>query len=179
MLSHQQILFAALTAFNEQGASFTLKQLASCLSAPPGRLYSSFNSKAELIRQLIIFRLNDISQMTREPPQQSLAAELCTLLVTYHALCTPFSQVALSDLERHYPEEWGKIMELRARQWQRIAATVEAGVVSRRLRPVDPNLLRIMVDGILLEPFLQKHLSPPELVDIFLFGIAQHEKKTV
>ncbi|QJW48089.1 TetR/AcrR family transcriptional regulator [bacterium BFN5] len=139
MLSHRQILFAALTAFNEQGASFTLKQLA----APPGRLYSSFNSKAELISQLVLFRLNDISQMTREPPQQSLAAELCTLLVTYRALCTPFSQVALSDLERHYPEEWGRIMELRARQWQRIAATVEAGVVSRRLRPVDPNLLRI------------------------------------
>lgn len=179
MLSHRQILFAALAAFNEQGASFTLKQLAARLSAPPARLYSSFNSKAELIRQLIIFRLNDISQMTREPPQQSLASELSALLVTYRALCTPFSQVALSDLERHYPEEWGRIMELRALQWQKIAAAVETGIASGRLRPVDPNLLGIMVDGILLAPFLQEHLSLPELVDIFLFGIAQHEKQTL
>lgn len=179
MLSHRQILFAALTAFNEQGASFTLKQLAARLSAPPGRLYSYFNSKAELISQLVLFRLNDISQMSREPPQHSLAAELCTLLVTYRELCSPFSQAALSDLKKHYPEEWDRISELRERQWQKIAATITACVVSGRLRPIDTSLLQSMIDGILLAPFLQEHLSLPELVDIFLFGIAQHEKQTI
>jgi hypothetical protein len=49
-------------------------------------------------------------------------------LATYRELFTVFSQNALFDLKRHYPEEWGSIMELRKSQWQRIAAAINSGM---------------------------------------------------
>lgn len=181
MPQRQQILFAALTAFNQQGAAFTIKQLAARLSVPPSRLYLYFSSEPELIRQLVSFRLNGISQTTREPPHQSLAAELHYLLTTYQQALTPFSQTALLDLKLHYPEEWAKIIKTRESQWQKIAATLKTSIAAGRLRPIDTSLLQNMIDGMPHNPFLPEAAwcsntmlpSLAELVDIFLFGIAR------
>lgn len=171
--SRQKILTLALTAFNQYGTALTMDQLAVGLSVPPGSLHYYFNSKPELIRQLVSFILAGVRQWPPELPHRSLADELSFLLATYRKSFNAFSQTALFDLKLHYPEEWGRIIDFREGQWQRIAAAIEAGVVSGRLRPVDINLVQLVVDGMLLNPFLQDHLFLTELVDVFLLGIAQ------
>ena len=60
--------------------AFILEQLSDRLSVPPGRLYLHFNSETELIHQLVSFKLNAISQTSREPPHHLLADELCAFL---------------------------------------------------------------------------------------------------
>jgi len=102
-----------------------------------------------------------------------LTDELQDLLATYRELFTAFSQNALFDLKRHYPEEWGSIMELRESQWQRIAAAINSGIASGQLRPVDTKLVQITAGGMLLDPFCQGFPSLAELLDILLFGIAR------
>ncbi|MBP2638615.1 MAG: hypothetical protein H6Q69_2390 [Firmicutes bacterium] len=109
------------------------------------------------------------------PPfsHRSLTDELRDLLATYRELFTAFSQNALFDLKRHYPEEWSSIMEIRESQWQKIAAAMNSGIASGQLRPFDTNLVQIMADGMLLDPFRQAPPSLAELLDILLFGIAR------
>lgn len=154
----QQILTIALTVFNQYGNALTMDQLAARLSVPPSSLSPYFSSKAELVRQLVSFILT----RTRQPPlsfsHRSLTGELQDLLATYRELFTIFSRNALFDLKRHYPEEWGSIMELRESQWQRIAAAINSGIASGQLRPVDTKLVQSMADGMLLDPFRQ---APP------------------
>ena len=59
----QQILTIALTAFNQYGNALTLDQLTARLSASPSSLHPYFNSKPELIRQLVSFILTRIRQL--------------------------------------------------------------------------------------------------------------------
>lgn len=148
----QQILTIALTAFNQYGNTLTMDQLAARLSVPPSSLSSHFSSKAELVRQLVSFILTRIRQPPLSFSYRSLTGDLQDLLATYHELFTAFSQNALFDLKRHYPEEWGSIMEL---------------------RPVDTKLVQIMADGMLLAPFRQPPSALAELLDMLLFGIAR------
>ncbi len=175
--SSQQILTAALTAFNQYGNALTMDLLAARLSVSPSSLHYYFNSKPELIRQLVSFILAGGRQPPREFSHRSLANELYFLLATYGKSFNAFSQTALLDLKLHYPEEWGRIIAFRKRRWQRIAATIETGVAKGLLCPVDTKLVQLVVDGMLLNPFLQEHLFLSELVDVFLFGIAQSHHK--
>lgn len=165
----QQILTIALTAFNQYGNTLTVDQLAARLSVSPSSLSPYFSSKAELV--------SFIRTRIRQPPlsfsYRSLTDELQDLLATYRELFTAFSQNALFDLKRHYPEEWGSIMELRESQWQRIATAINSGIASGQLRPVDTKLVQIMADGMLLAPFRQAPPSLAELLDMLLFGIAR------
>jgi AcrR family transcriptional regulator len=138
----QQILTIALTAFNQYGNTLTLDQLTARLSVSPSSLHPYFNSKPELTRQLVSFILTRIRQPTFSFAHRSLTDELRDLLATYRELFTVFSQNALFDLKRHYPEEWDSIMEIRESQWQRIAAAINSGIASGQLRPVDTKLVR-------------------------------------
>jgi AcrR family transcriptional regulator len=169
----QQILTIALTAFNQYGNVLTIDQLAARLSVSPSSLHPYFNSKPELIRQLVSFILTRIRQPPLPFSHHSLTDELQDLLTTYRELFTTFSQKALFDLNRHYPEEWSNIMELRESQWQKITATINSGIAIGQLRPVDTKLVQIMADGMLLDPFRQAPPSLAELLDILLFGIAR------
>lgn len=172
--NRQQILIVALAIFNNIGNALTMDQLAARLSVPPSSLHTYFKSKPELIRQLVSFILNRVRQPPLKLSHLSLAGELRTLLATYRSSYTAFSYTALTDLKLHYPEEWSRIIELRKKQWQRISATMESNIANGQLRPTDINLLHAMVDGMLLEPFLQEAPIPlTELVDILLFGIAR------
>jgi AcrR family transcriptional regulator len=181
VLSQREILLAAQTAFNQQGAAFTLKQLTARLSLSPDQFYSYFNSKTELISQLVGFRLNNIRQMTDELPYHSLSTELSALLFAYQQTLAPFSRIALLDLKLHYPAEWDQIITIRENQWQKIAATLEVNIAGGRLHSIDISLLQNMVDGILQDPFCLETIwcsntvlsELEKLVDIFLFGIAQ------
>ena len=171
--TRQQILTIALTAFNQYGNTLTMDQLAARLSISPSCLSPYFSSKAELVRQLVSF----IRTRIRQPPlsfsYRSLTDELQDLFATYRELFTAFSQNALFDLKRHYPEEWGSIMELREIQWQRIATAINSGITSGQLRPVDTKLVQIMAEGMLLVPFRQPPPALAELLDMLLFGIAR------
>lgn len=169
----QQILTIALTAFNQYGNTLTMDQLAARLSVPPSSLSSHFSSKAELVRQLVSFMLTRIRQPPLSFSYRSLTGDLQDLLATYHELFAIFSQNALFYLKRHYPEEWGSIMELRESQWQQIATAINSGIASGQLRPVDTKLVQIMADGMLLAPFRQPPPSLAELLDMLLFGIAR------
>ncbi len=171
--SPQQILTTALSVFNQYGNALTPDQLAARLAVSANNLPFYFDSKAELVRQLVNFTLTRI----RKPPADlfylSPVEQLRVLLTTYSESFTAFSQIALLDLKRHYPEEWSRIRELRESQWQRIATTIETNAASNRLRPVNPHLFRMLAEGMLLDPFLQEHLSLPELLDLLLLGIAR------
>lgn len=169
----QQILTIALTAFNQYGNALTMDQLAARLSVPPCSLPPHFNSKTELVRELVSFVRTRISKPPLSFSYGSLTDELQDLLATYHELFTVFSRNALFDLKRHYPEEWDSLMELRESQWQRIAAAINSGIASGLLRPVDTKLVQIMADGMLLDPFRQAPPSLDELFDMLLFGIAR------
>lgn len=169
----QQILTAALSVFNQYGTALTLDQLATHLAVPPSNLPLYFDSKVDLIRQLISFTLAKVQKPSVDLYCLSPTEQLQVLLVTYGETLTAFSQIALLDLRHHYPEEWSRIRELRENQWQRIAAIIETGVTNDQLRPVNTRLFRILAAGMLLDPFLQERLSLPELVDILLFGIAR------
>jgi len=169
----KQILTIALTAFNQYGNALTMDQLSARLSVSPNSLHPYFNSKTELIQQLVSFILTRIRQPTFSFAPRSLTEELWDLLATYRELFTVFSQTAILDLKLHYPEEWGSLMELRDSQWQRIAAAINSGIASGQLRPVDTKLVQIMADGMLLDPFRQVPLSLAELLDMLLFGIAR------
>lgn len=175
----QQFMNIALSAFNQYGTDLTLDQLAACLSVPSGNLHPHFNCKPELIRQLVSFVLTRVRQPPAKLSHISPAEELQVLLTIYSQSFTAFSQIALFDLKRHYPDEWNRIMQLREIHWQRIAATLETGVANGRLRPVDTNLFRMLIDGMLLDPFIQEHLALSELVDILLFGIARRAPRKV
>ena len=172
-ISRQQILTTALSTFNQYGDAVTMQQVAARLFISPGSLNSYFSHKPELIRQLVDLALTKVKQPPAELSYLSPTDELRVLLTAYSESFTAFSQTALFDLQRYYPEEWNRVRESRASQWQRIAATLETGAASCRLRPVNTNLFRMMVDGMLLEPFLQEQLLLPELIDILLFGITR------
>ncbi|WP_378952555.1 TetR/AcrR family transcriptional regulator [Pelosinus sp. sgz500959] len=98
----QQILTIALTTFNQYGNALTIDQLTVRLSFSPSSLHPYFNSKPELIRQLVSFILTRIRQPPLPFSHRSLTDELQDLLATYRELFTAFSQNALSDLKRHY-----------------------------------------------------------------------------
>ena len=173
--SRQQFLTIALSVFNQYGDALTMHQLALAarLSISSGNLYPYFCHKSELIRQLVSFVLTWVKQPSSELSRLSPIEELRVLLTTYSESFTVFSQIALFDLRLYYPEEWEKIMELRRSHWQRIAATIETGADNGQLRSVNNNLFRMMVDGMLLDPFLQEYISRSELVDILLFSTAR------
>lgn len=165
--NRQHALIMVLTTPNQHSDTLTLEQL------EPINLHRYFSSKSELVRQLISCILSRIRQPPPELFHRSLADELKNLLATYRKFFPTFSHTARFDLKVNYSEGWSKIMELRESQWQKIAATIDKGIASGQLRPVDINSVRMMVDGMLLDPFLQKNLSLSELVDILLFGIAR------
>jgi AcrR family transcriptional regulator len=169
----QQILTIALTAFNQYGNALTMDQLAARLPVPPSSLSPYFSSKAELVRQLVSFILTRIKQPPLPFSHRSLADELQGLITTYRELFTVFSQNALFDLKRYYPEELGSIMKLHESQRQRIAASINSGIASGQQRPVDTKLVQIAADEMLLAPFRQAPPSLAELLDILLFGIAR------
>lgn len=173
VLNRQQILSAALTAFNQQGDIVTLNQLAARLSIPPSSLHPYFSGKLALIKQLVRFALAKPREPLAQLPRLSAADEFQDLLAAYQRSLTAFSETALFNLRLYYPEEWGKILRRRESQWQKIIVAIEAGCGARRRCSVDTGLLQIMVDGILLTPFFHEHFTLPELMNILLFGIAQ------
>lgn len=169
----QQVLNIALSIFNQYGDALTIHQLSAHLSPSPGSQHVYFCCKPDLIRQLVDFVLTKVKQPPAKLSDLPLTDELRVLLTTYSESFTSFSQTAMFDLIRYYPEELDRIMNHRESHWQRIAVTLEAGAANGRLRQVNSNLFRMMVDGMLLDPLLQEHISLSELVDILLFGMAR------
>ena len=179
----QEIICVAQALLNEKGLSaFTMNYLTTLLPISKWRLHQNFSSKEELINTVLDIRLAEISRTENAIYQKSapvLFDQLRQLLLVYTRILHPFHKMALEDLKRYYPNQWKKADEFRQATWQKIAALLHKEISRRRIHPIHPAILELIIHKLLQEllrsPPLPKEISSfdalNELIDIVVAGI--------
>lgn len=158
----QEIVLMAQTILNQQGlASLTMNTLAVRLSMSKRTLYQNFGSKEKLIGAVIDGRLAEINRLERavyQKPYPIILEQLRQLFRLYCQSLQPLHKVPLEDVKRYYPKQWTKTDEFRQAKWQRIADLLHKEINRGTIRPVQPDILEL-----LLRRSLQELLRAPPL----------------
>nr|WP_139164469.1 TetR/AcrR family transcriptional regulator [Dendrosporobacter quercicolus]NSL49340.1 TetR/AcrR family transcriptional regulator [Dendrosporobacter quercicolus DSM 1736] len=173
----------AQTVLNQQGlTNLTMNTLATRLSISKRTLYQNFNSLEELISTVIDSQLAKIARLekTVSPKSNSIVLEqIRQLLLLYCRILQPLHQMSLEDVKRYYPNLWKKTDEFRQVKWQRIVDLLHKEISRGYIRPINPDILELMIRKSLQEllraPPLPKGMNffdaCDQLIDILLTGI--------
>lgn len=161
-----RIMDHAMVQFHQSGfAHVSVEEITSALGMSKKTFYKYFDSKEDLVRQIVLRITGDItvqieSIITADRP---FVLKLNGLISVLHARFTKFSTPLLRDLQIHAPAIWSYIQEFRRTKiiavWgQLIAQGQQEGFI----RPeINPRLLLLSIIGV-VESVVNPHTLAEE-----------------
>jgi AcrR family transcriptional regulator len=180
-----RIMMAAFEEMNTRGVRFTMADLARELAISKSTIYQYFDSKDDLVEEIIDALLEDIREQEEEivaDPDLSFLQKMEALLAVFPRKFGPISERLIEETDRFLPMVKAKTEPFRKAKWLRLETLIRNEIDEGRLRPINLVVLErvymLVSHGLVEYKFLmQNKLSAREAVaafaDILTFGLVQ------
>lgn len=183
-----RIMLAAIEEINQNGAKFTMADLAKRMAVSKSTLYAHFESKEALIGNIVDSLAEKIFQRDEAVltnTTMSFNEKLKTILANDPNTLGHISNRFILDIKRYYPEKWNQCEAIRDYKWQCVENLLLRGRESGHFRPVDLAITKIMFIATMNELMNQNFLmqnnitvldAAEKMADILYFGIGGKDK---
>lgn len=163
-LTKQQLLKAFQGLVSQQGLrETTLDDLAKQLKISKKTIYKYYNSKDELVAELVDGIITDLTKIAEQSMQSTLPPmERCLAVFTNVGsyLCG-LNQCVMADIETYYPTLFAKMEQIRAERIAGFTEILKSGVNSGDFKPLSPTVAAKMItasiEAILNPAFLNQN----------------------
>lgn len=185
----ERIRTESLSLMNEKGMSFTVAELANRLAVSKRCIYKYFDSKIDLVEDVLAEILADLQQqlqMIVKSSQLSTIDKVKALMTSSPKALGPLSSRIVMDVRRRLPSQWDNFEYFFEERWLEIRAIIERGEKEGEFRSVDLNILRQIYRGSINElneyNFLTNHNQTFQsaittTTDILINGIIAIDKR--
>jgi AcrR family transcriptional regulator len=171
-LTKQQILKAFQSLVSQKGLrETTLDDLAKQLKISKKTIYKYYNSKDELVTELVDEIITDLGKIAEQSMQSSLPPmERCLAVFTdVGSYLCQLNQCVMADIEAYYPNLFAKMEQIRAERIAGFTDILNSGVDSGDFKPLNPTVASKMItasiEAVLNPAFLnQNSLTTNEAV---------------
>ena len=177
---------AAYAEMNTHGLRFTMADLARSLYISKSTIYQHFDSKDDLVDEIIEALFEDIREQEEEiaaDPNRSFLQKIEALLAVFPRKFGPISERLIDEAERFLPLAKAKAEPFRKEKWLRLENLIRREIVEGRLRPINLVVLErvymLVSNGLVDYKFLTENkLSAREAIasfaDILTFGLVKN-----
>ncbi len=182
---YYRLLEAALEAFNEKGAKFTLEDISKRLNISKKTIYTEFSGKQELMATMID---QGFQEVKREEEKIVSHRELSTLekirkiVIVIPEAYRNMNFQKIATLQESYPKLYRKIQKYIEQEWDLTIGLFEKGMEEGVLRRFPIPVVKTMIEST-MERFLQQQeqedfdyiKSLEAMMDIVMKGIEKED----
>lgn len=182
-----EIMEACIKVFNEKGLKFTMDDIAKTCHISKKTMYVYFTDKETLFLEMVDYIFDKIKDAERAVLEdetlstvEKIRKVLCVLPEGYQEI--DFTQ--LYTLREKYTSSYHQVEERLETGWENVIALIEKGIEEGVIRPVNIQIVKMMLEAS-LEQFFQRDIlvrnklsykkALDEVVDIIVKGIAVEE----
>ncbi len=179
----ERILDAAIEAFNDQGARFTLADISKSLNISKKTIYTVFESKEHLLNEMIesgFKSIKDHERLVLEDESLTIVEKIKKIIIIipekYHNV--DFKKIA--TIKEKYPKLYKRIEAHIESEWEPTIELLEEGMMAGAIRRVPIPILKTIIEASMeriLERDLMEHPDYnyvqvlEEMMDILMEGI--------
>lgn len=168
MTNEEQLFRETFALYQEQGAKFTMDELAARLAISKKTLYELVRSKEELVDRALTFYFDAVE---RGQAAIRTDASLTALEKVEQLLCVvpemPFRDYQIRELKRAFPAAYLRMTRWLSTGWEKTFAVMDAAIAEGTLeafdKPLFSRLYAYAMEGLLQE---REHLRTADFEDI-------------
>lgn len=180
---HKKIIDAAIEEFDENGIRFTMDGLAKRLRMSKRTLYSFIGAKEKLIEDIIELTFRSIKEQEKQimdSEDMDIVEKLKRVICTMPASIAPIDYKRIYEIKDVYPHLYKKIVDHLSNEWENTLYLVQEGIRQKKLREVNPNMVRQVILGTYINLLSREFLNEnnisyeeavQEMIDIVISGI--------
>lgn len=180
-----RIILAAIEEINQNGAKFTMLDIARRAASSKRTLYEHFESKEALVGaivDLIVKKVTQADEAILADTKLSIIEKLKAILTNNSNTVGYISNRFILDLKHYFPDKWQQCEAVRDHKWQCVEKLLLQGRESSYLSPVDIAIIKIIFFATLNELMNQEFLmhnnitlldAAEKMADILYFGIGR------
>ena len=137
---------------NESGIKFTMANLATRLAVSKSTLYAHFASKEELISEILnyfIEGMQNYDETIMNNDKLDVCEKMEALFLGESQVLGSISNRFILELRRYMPKAWEEVVQFRQQRSQLIESIIKKGIDSGFIRPIDLQVLKIILDATL------------------------------
>lgn len=185
MDNKEKILEATIKVFNRKGLKFTMDDIASELSMSKKTIYTVFRDKESMFFAMVDYCFDKIKESESEVLSDQSLSTVEKIRGVLAVLPSGYKDVdfrQLYMLKDKYPNIYSRVEERLETGWEKTIALINQGIEEGCIRPVNVNLLKIMLEAT-IEQFFQRDIlirnqityaeALEEVVNILVDGIVK------
>lgn len=141
----QEIMRGAEIAFAEKGLKFTMADVAAAVHISKKTIYSTFESKDELLSAIAVYSFDKIAEAKQAVMEEDIppAEKLPKLMTAMPEELKMLDFRALGGLQDKYPQAASIVRERLIAGWEPVYKLLREGAEQGVFRPVNETILRI------------------------------------
>ena len=154
----ERILDAALSAFNEKGAKFTLEDISKTLNISKKTIYTVFSGKRELIEEMIKEGFREVKAEEHRivaDPQLTTVEKIRQMVIVIPERYQTMDFRKFSTIKESYPKLYRRIEEHIEREWDLTIELFQKGMDEGVLRKFHIPIIKTMIEAS-MERFLER-----------------------
>lgn len=167
MFIRNRILFVAADEMKKRGVKFTMNNLAKRLRLSKASLYRHFDSKNELIGNIIAITIEDCHEQEKviySNGRLSVTDKIRAVIqIEPKVFGAIYSRNLYEDLRDYYPDEWNLVAEFQKKQLNHLMAFIVQNIENKTLRPVNILVLRQIIISTTSDLFSFRFLEKNEM----------------
>ena len=151
----ERILESAATFFSQSGLNFTMQEIAASLNISKKTIYTVYQSKEELLIDMIDCMFSKIHSKKAELAKAPLPIEdrIKNVIIALPEEYAGMELRRLYELEEKYPMAAKRVHEHLENNWEPTIALIDEGVKEGKIKPVPMEILKQMITAS-IEKFL-------------------------
>ena len=154
----ERLLDAALLAFNEKGARFTLDDISKTLNISKKTIYTVFSGKKELIGEMIDQGFREVKEEERrivEDPLLTTVEKIRKMVIVIPDRYQALDFRKFSTLKESYPKLYRRIEDHIEQEWEMTIELFEKAMEEGVLRKFPIPIVKTMIEAS-MERFLER-----------------------
>ncbi len=154
----ERLLDAALLAFNEKGAKFTLDDISKTLNISKKTIYTVFSGKKELIGEMIDQGFREVKEEERrivEDPLLTTVEKIRKMVIVIPDRYQALDFRKFSTLKESYPKLYRRIEDHIEQEWEMTIELFEKAMEEGVLRKFPIPIVKTMIEAS-MERFLER-----------------------
>ena len=186
----QQILEGTIRAFNQKGIKFTMDDIAKQLGISKKTIYTVFADKEELLLAMVDYMFDSIKESEMKILHNGGLTTVEKIRRILGVLPEGYRDVdfrQLYMLKDKYPTIYNRLERRLETGWETTINLIERGISEGVIRPINIQLLKVMLESA-LEQFFQRDVlirndltyndALDQVVEILVEGIVVHKPET-